>query len=124
VFEHDRDRGGLRALGGQRAERHAAELVDRQPDLHGDAAHRPHQDDALAVKVDLADLAVSAAVARRIARGQSERVEPQRTARPHRPVDTHGDASKLSHAGLLCPVAAQPCVTVVGLGLRVLVNRR
>ena len=93
MLEHHRDGRRLLALGRQQRMADAAEFRDRHADLHADAAHRAPQHHALAVELDLADLPVRPAVARRIAHGQGEGVEPQRAARPRGPVDTHVDAS-------------------------------
>ncbi len=86
----------------------AAKLGDRHADVHADAAHRAPQHDAIAIELDLPDLSVRAAVARRIAHGQGEGVEPQRAARPERGPNTHLTPQTLP-AGLLCPVVPRSC---------------
>ena len=91
---------GSSPSGGSSPHADAAEFVHRHADFHADAAHRAPQHHALAIELDVANLPVGAAVARRIAHRQGVGVEPQRAARPGGPVDSHDDASKLSQPGL------------------------
>ena len=94
---------GCVALRRQHPHADAAKLRDRHADLHPDAAHRAPHHDALAVEFDLADLPVGAAVARRVAHGQGEGVEPQRAARPHRGLPTLMLTPQTLPAGLCLP---------------------
>src|SRR5436189_6431751 len=84
MIEHDRDDGGLLAIGWNEPQRDAPEGRHGQADAHAHSTHRPPQHHMFAMKFHLTHLPVRSRILRRIADGKREGIEPQRADRPGR----------------------------------------
>ena len=82
MFQHHGDAGWLFVGRRVQPDRDAEECRDRNVERDAHALHGAAQDHPFAVKFDVSHPSVRHGVARREAKGQSERVEPRDAARP------------------------------------------